>query len=317
MSDLYPRIEPYETGMLDVGERNLIYWEACGTPDGKPALVVHGGPGSGFTPEHRQYFDPERYRVVLFDQRGCGRSKPPASDPETDMQRNTTDHLLADMEQLRERLGIDRWLLFGGSWGATLSLAYAEAYPERVSEIVLSGVTTTRPTEIEWLYHGLARFFPEAWERFHEGVDAEDDELIATYARRMADPDPEVRRRTADAWCAWEDTVISEELDGTANVYSGRPRDEKHSFVRIAAHYFAHRAWLEDGILLRNADRLAGIPGVLIHGRFDLAAPLGTAWELNRQWPDSELTVVEDSGHIGSDTTTRLKRDALDSFAGK
>lgn len=316
MTDLYPPVEPYETGMLDVGDENSIYWEACGTPNGKPALVVHGGPGSGCTPSHRQYFDPERYRVILFDQRGCGRSEPPASNPETDMRYNTTDHLLADMEQLRDHLEIDRWLLFGSSWGATLSLAYAEKYPERVSEIVLSGITTTRPAEIEWLYHGVARFFPEAWERFHEGADAEDDELIAAYARLMENPDREVRRRAANAWCSWEDTVISEEPNGTPNIYSGRERERKHSFVRIAAHYFAHEAWLEDGVLLRNADRLAGITGVLIHGRLDLAAPLETAWQLNRRWPDSELFIVEDSGHTSSETMTKRKRDALDAFAG-
>lgn len=316
MTELYPPVEPYETGMLDVGDENDVYWEVCGTPDGKPALVVHGGPGSGCTPRHRQYFDPDRYRVVLFDQRGCGRSTPPASDPETDLSRNTTDSLMADMERLREHLDIDRWLLFGGSWGATLSLAYAEQYPKRVSEIVLSGVTTTRPSEIDWLYDGLFRFFPEAWEQFRAGAGVEaDGDILAEYTRLMADSDPEVRKRAADAWCAWEDTVLSEESIGTTNIYSGREPDAKHSFVRIAAHYFSHEAWLEDSILLRNADRLAGIPGVLIHGRLDLAAPLGTAWELNREWPEAELVVVDDAGHTGSDTMTEYTRGSLDAFA--
>jgi proline iminopeptidase len=316
MSELYPQVEPYETGMLEVGSENHIYWEVCGNPNGKPALVVHGGPGSGCTTSHRRYFDPERYQVILFDQRGCGRSQPPAWDPETDMRQNTTDHLLADMERLREHLGIDRWLLFGGSWGSTLSLAYAEEHPQRVTELVLSGVTTTRPSEIEWLYHGVSRFFPEAWERFRAGAGTEDDDLIAGYARQMADPDPEIRRQAADAWCAWEDTVISEEPNGATDVYSRRERKRKHSFVRIAAHYFAHKAWLEDGVLLRNADRLAGIPGVLIHGRLDLAAPLETAWKLHCRWSDSELIIVDDAGHTGSETMTAQKVGALDLFGG-
>lgn len=319
MEGLYPPIEPYEQGLLDVGDGNHVYWEVCGDPDGKPALVVHGGPGSGCTPHNRQYFDPDRYRVVLFDQRGCGRSTPAASDPETEMSCNTTSDLLADMEQLREHLDIDRWLLSGASWGSTLSLAYAQRYPHRVSEIVLFGVTTTRRSEIDWLYYGLSRFFPEQWERFRDGVPEadRDGDLVAAYARLLNDPDPQVRQRAANDWCAWEDTVISQEPNGTANVFSGRPLDAKLSFVRIASHYFAHGAWLEEHELLHNAERLDGIPGVLIHGRFDLAAPLDTAWVLNRAWADAELTVVEDSGHTGSDTTTETKRNALDTFANR
>lgn len=317
MEEMYPLIEPFDQGLLAVGDGNHVYWEVCGTPEGKPALVVHGGPGSGCTPRHRQYFDPERYRIVLFDQRGCGRSTPSASDPETEMSHNTTSDLLADMEQLREHLGIDRWLLSGASWGSTLALAYAEQYPHRVSEIVLSGVTTTRRSEIDWLYHGLSRFFPEAWERFREGVpDADrDGDLVAAYARLLNDSDPTVRRRAANDWCEWEDTVISQEPNGTANVYSARPMDAKLSFVRIASHYFAHGAWLEEGALLRDADRLDDIPGVLIHGRLDLAAPLDTAWELNRAWQEAELIIVDDAGHTGSTTLIERKRSALDAFA--
>jgi proline iminopeptidase len=315
MSELYPPIEPDQSGMLEVGDGNLVYWEACGNPDGRPALVVHGGPGSGCTPGHRQYFDPERYRVILFDQRGCGRSRPHASDPAASLRHNTTWHLLADMELLRQHLGVERWLLSGSSWGSTLLLAYAERYPERVSEVVIAAVTTTRRSEIDWLYRGVGRFFPEAWERFRNGVPEADGDLVAAYARRMEDPDPKVRKRAAHDWVAWEDAVISLESNGTPGAYSDRPPDALLAFVRIAAHYFSHGAWLEEGALLREAGRLAGIPGVLIHGRLDLGGPLETAWSLSRAWPDAELVVVEDAGHTGSLTTRARKRAALDAFA--
>jgi len=313
----YPPIEPYEQGMLDVGDENLVYWEVCGNPGGKPALVVHGGPGSGCSTGMRRAFDPDRYRVVLFDQRGCGRSAPHASDPATDMSRNTTGHLLADMERLRGHLGIDRWLLSGGSWGSTLILAYAERYPQRVSEIVISGVTTTRRSEIDWLYRGVARFFPAEWERFRAGVPEADraGDLVAAYARLMEDPDPLVRARAANDWCAWEDAVVSLEPNGKPNPYSDRPPAALLALVRICAHYFAHGAWLEEGALLRDAGRLAGIPGVLIHGRLDLSGPLDTAWELARAWPDAELIAVTDSGHTGSDTMRDRVLGALDTYA--
>jgi proline iminopeptidase len=319
MAELYPPIEPYDHGMLDAGDGNLVYWEVCGNPGGKAALVVHGGPGSGCNARHRQYFDPDRYRVVLFDQRGCGRSTPHASDPATDMRHNTTEHLLADMELLREHLGVQRWLLSGGSWGSTLILAYAERYPRRVSEIVISGVTAGRHSEIDWLYQGVARFFPEEWARFRGGVPEADGDggLVAAYARRMEDPDPLVRARAATDWCAWEDAVVSLEPNGKPNAYSDRPPDALLAFVRIAAHYFAHRAWLEDGVLLRDAGRLAGIPGVLIHGRLDLGGPLENAWTLARVWPEAELVVIDDSGHTGSGTMSDRKRGALDNLAGR
>jgi proline iminopeptidase len=315
MSELYPPIEPYDAGMLGVGDGNLVYWEACGNPDGKPALVIHGGPGSGCTPGHRQYFDPERYRLILFDQRGCGRSRPHASDPATSMEHNTTWHLLADMELLREHLGVERWLLSGASWGSTLLLAYAERHPERVSEIVIAAVTTTRRSEIDWLYRGVGRFFPEAWERFRDAVPEADGDLLAAYARRMEDPDPRVRERAARDWVTWEDAVISLESNGAPGSYSGRPPDAVLALVRIAAHYFSHGAWLEEGVLLREAGRLAGIPGVLIHGRLDLGGPLDTAWSLARAWPDAELVIVDDAGHTGSAVTRERKRAALDAFA--
>jgi proline iminopeptidase len=319
MAHLHPAIEPYDHGMLDTRDGNLVYWEACGNPDGKAALVVHGGPGSGCSAHARRAFDPTRYRIVLFDQRGCGRSTPHASDPTTDMRRNTTGHLLEDMEQLREHLGIERWLLHGGSWGSTLILAYAERHPRRVSEVVIASVTTTRRCEIDWLYRDVRRFFPEAWDRFRAGVPEADREgdLVAAYARLAEHPDPGVRAQAATDWCAWEDAVISLEPRGKPNAYSDRAPEARLALVRICAHYFANGAWLEDGVLLRDAGRLAGIPGVLLHGRLDLGAPLGTAWELARAWPGARLVVVDDAGHTGSGTMRDQIGAALDDFAGR
>jgi proline iminopeptidase len=317
-----PTIEPYEHGMLDVGDGNLIYWEACGNPDGKPAVIVHGGPGSGCSVNMRRTFDPERFRTILFDQRNCGRSLPHASDPATDLSDNTTQHLIADMERLREHLGIDKWLLYGGSWGSTLILAYAEAHPERVSEIVIVAVTTTRRSEIEWLYRGAGRLFPEAQERFLQGVPEADRDgdvagVLAAYSRLLSDPDREVREKAALDWVAWEDAVISHEVNGKPNAYSDRPADAVMAMTRICSHYFSNGAWLEEGQLLRDAGRLAGIPGVLIHGRLDLGGPLQTAWELTKVWPDAELHVIEDSGHTGSETLRKVLHEAIDGFAGR
>jgi len=279
---------------------------------------VHGGPGAGLGVGNRRFFDPERYRLVLFDQRGCGRSTPHASDPAADMSVNTTDHLVADMERLREHLGIERWFLYGGSWGSTLILAYAERHPERVSEIMLLGVTTTRRSEIDWLYRGVGRFFPEEWARFRAGVpEAErDGDLVAAYARLMENPDPDVRSKAAGDWLTWEDAVISLEPKGTPKAYSSRPPVDALAFVRICAHYFSHGAWLEEGELLRDAGRLTGIPGVLMHGRLDLGSPLGTAWELAQAWPDAELVVIDDSGHTGSETMRDEILRRLDRLGG-
>ena len=302
MVDPYPESEPHDRGMLDVGDGNLVYWEIRGNPRGKPALVVHGGPGSSCEGSTGRSFDSNRYRVVLFDQRGCGRSTPHAADPATDMSVNTTQHLVADMERLREHLGIERWLLFGGSWGSTLILAYAERHAARVSEIVIAGVTTTRRSEIDWLYRGVRRFFPEQWERFRAGVPEteRDGDLLAAYARLMESPDADVRAKAAADWVAWEDAVISQEPHGTPDAYSSRPTAARLALVRICAHYFSHAAWLDDGVLL--------------HGRLDLSSPLDTAWELARAWPDARLEVVDDSGHTGSDTMRSAIRAALDRF---
>lgn len=317
MADRYPPIEPYATGMLDVGDGNHIHWETSGNPAGKPSLVVHGGPGSGSSPGTRRFYDPEAYRIIQFDQRGCGESTPHASDPATDMSVNTTHHLIADMERLREHLNVDRWQLFGGSWGSTLILAYAERHPERVTEIILTGVTTTRPAETDWLYKGVGRFFPEQWHRFQQAAPhhATTTDLIAAYARLMDDPDPETRTAAARAWCAWEDAVISAEPNGVPGAYSNRPDAALMAMVRICAHYFSNNAWLEKDILLKQAGRLTGIPAVLLHGRLDLSSPLDTAWHLTRAWPDAELLVIDDAGHTGSDTFRTHVLDALQSFA--
>lgn len=315
MTPVHPPIEPYDHGHLDVGDGNLVYWETCGNPAGKPALVVHGGPGSGCTPRQRRAFDPARYRIIAFDQRNCGRSRPHSADPATDLTANTTHHLVADMERLRGHLGVDRWMLYGGSWGSTLLLAYAEAYPERVSEIVITGVTTTRRREIDWLYRGVGRFLPEQWERFRAAVPEADGDLLAAYARRLDDPDPDVRAAAVHAWTTWEDAVISHEVTGNPHAYTDRPPDALIAFTRISAHYFSNAAWLEEGALLREAHRLAGIPGVLIHGRLDLGAPMETAWQLSQAWPDARLVVVDDSGHTGSPSMRTAILSALDGFA--
>jgi proline iminopeptidase len=313
---LYPPIEPYEHGHLDVGDGHAVYWEQCGNPDGQPAIVLHGGPGSGCTPGHRRLFDPERYRVVLFDQRNSGRSTPHASEPDTDLGANTTWHLVDDIERIRRHLGIDRWLVYGNSWGTTLGLAYAERHPARVSALVLLAVTTTRRSEIAWLYRGVGRFFPEPWERFRAGAGATrpDDDLVALYHARLDDPDPAVREAAAFDWCRWEDAIVA---PPDAETWLPRYDDPRFrlAFARIVAHYFHHHAWLDDDILLRDADRLAGIPGVLIHGRLDLAAPLVSAWELARAWPGSQL-VVEEAGHLGTDAAmTEAVIAATDRFA--
>ena len=316
MTELYPEIEPYDHGLLDVGDGHHVYWEAVGNPAGKPALVVHGGPGSGCSPGMRRAFDPERYRAILFDQRGCGRSTPHASDPTSDLTHNTTHHLVADMERLREHLGVEKWLLHGGSWGSTLILAYARRYPERVSEIVIAAVTMSRRRELDWLYRGVSRFFPEAWARFRDGVPAADrDDLVAAYARLMNNPDPQVRERAATDWAAWEDTVLSLEPNAKPGIFGDKPSDALLAFVRICSHYYANHAWLEDGILLKEAGRLAGIPGVLIHGRRDLSCPADTAWELAQAWPDAELVLLDDTGHLGSDSKRAHLLAALDKFA--
>jgi proline iminopeptidase len=316
---LYPEIEPYEHGMLDVGDGNLIYWETSGTPEGKPAVVLHGGPGSGSLPVLRRYFDPAAYRIVLFDQRGCGRSTPHASDPAVDLSTNTTHHLIADIECLRRYLGIDRWLVFGGSWGSTLGLAYAEHHPDHVSEIILVSITNTTRREVAWITRDMGRIFPAEWARFRDGAPAaeRDGSLVEAYSRLLHDPDPAVREQAAKDWCAWEDVHVS--LFKRPNRKPGSRYDDpafRMAFARLVTHYWRHAAWLEDGILLREAGRLSGTPGVLVHGRLDVSGPPDIAWDLAQRWPDSELVLIEDAGHwSGHPGMTNALIVATDRFA--
>ena len=314
MAIVYPPVDPHRTGMLDVGDGNEIYWESCGNPDGKPALVLHGGPGSGCTTGMRRLFDPRAYRIVLVDQRGAGRSTPHAGDHSTDLSANTTAHLIGDLERLRQHLEIDRWLVYGRSWGTTLGLAYAQCHPERVSEMILTAVCLTRRSDIDWLYHGLGRYFPAEWERFRDGVPPadRDGDLVDAYARLLSHADAGVRQAAARAWCDWEDAIVALESGGVPNP---RYADAwfRMGFARIVTHYFRHGAWLTEDQLLSRADLLAAIPGVLIHGRMDLGGPLQAAWELARAWPASELVVLDDAGHT-SDALGACVVSATDRF---
>lgn len=317
MTERYPAIEPYDEGMLDVGDGNAVHWETSGNPSGKPAVVLHGGPGSGSSPRTRSLFDPDAYRIVQFDQRNSGRSTPHASDPTTDLRDNTTGHLVADIELLREHLSIDRWLVWGASWGSTLALAYAEAHPDRVTEMMLAGVTTGRHEEFDWVFRGgVARLFPEQWERLLSSVPAEhrDGDILDAFDRLLNDSDPAVRERAVGAWCLWESATPgwppTPEMDErfTDLAYAT-------AFARIVVHYAGSYAWLEDGALLRGAGALADIPGILVNGRFDFQAPIANAWTLHRAWPRAELVIVEDAGHHANVDLTGAMVRALDRFA--
>jgi proline iminopeptidase len=303
--------------MLDVGDGQRIFWETAGDPDGQPAVILHGGPGSGSSPGWRRDFDPARWRIVQFDQRGCGRSTPHASSFATDLSTNTTHHLVADIERLREHLGVERWVVYGASWGVTLALAYAERHPDRATAMILSSVTLTRAEDVRWLSRGVGRFFPEHWARFRDGVPEadRDGDLVAAYDRLInADPDPEVRERAVLDWVAWEDALLS--LEAGYAVPNPRWEDRRHrvGFARLVTHYFAHAAFLEDDELLRNAGRLAGIPAVLVHGRLDLGGPPSVAWELAEARPGAELHFVGE-GHTGGAEATAIILEATDRFA--
>jgi proline iminopeptidase len=300
MPDRYPATEPFDSGTLDVDDGNSLYWELVGNPHGKPAVYLHGGPGSGATVGARRYFDPSRYLAVLFDQRGCGRSRPLASDPDVDLSTNTTWQLVADIERLRSALGIERWVVAGISWGVTLSLAYAQAHAERVSAMALGAVTSGSRRETDWITRDMRRVFPREWDRFIELVPAaqRSGDLSAAYARLLADPDPGTREAAARAWCSWEDTHVS--------LMPGWQPDARYAdpafrmvFARLVTHYWSHGCFLADGQLLAGIPRLADIPAVLVHGRYDVSGPLDTAWDLHRNWPASRLVVVDDAGHGG------------------
>lgn len=298
MRSFYPEIEPYDSGLLDVGDGQQVYWETSGNPDGKPVVFLHGGPGGGTNPNQRRLFNPEKYRILLFDQRGCGKSLPHASDPEADLSNNTSWHLVADIERLREHLGVERWQVFGGSWGSSLALGYAETHPDRVTELVLRGIFTLRAAELEWFYEGgAAALFPDLWEGFLAPVHVADrGHLIRAYSRLLNDPDPDVHGPAAVAWSRWESSTIT--LLPHPDVVE-QFTEEKYAvaFARIENHYFMHGGWWEEGQLIRDAGRLAGIPGVIVQGRYDVCTPAMTAWDLHRAWPEAQFKMVDDAGH--------------------
>jgi proline iminopeptidase len=309
----YPEIEPGGSGMLDVGDGHRVYWETVGNAAGTPALWVHGGPGSGSSPGSRRLFDPAAYRAVLFDQRGCGRSRPLADSAAADLSANTTVHLIGDIELLREHLGIDRWVVAGGSWGVTLALAYAQRHPQRVRAMVLAAVTTGRRLETDWITRDMRRVFPWEWDEFAAGVPEAErgGDLSAAYAQLLASEDPVVTDRTARRWCAWEDTHVS-----LAPGHQPSPRYDdpvfRQVFARLVTHYWANGCFLDDTPILAGMARIADVPAVLVHGRYDVSSPLDTAWDLHRAWPASRLVVCRD-GH-GGEEMTAVTIDALDGF---
>jgi proline iminopeptidase len=307
MPDLFPALTPHQTGFLDTGDGNSVFFAISGNPHGKPALLLHGGPGSGMSESARRHFDPAAWRIIQFDQRGCGRSTPNAGAFDNTLADNTTQHLIGDMEALRRLLGIDRWLVFGSSWGATLGLAYAETHADRVSAMILAGVTTTRWQEIDWLYNGLSTFLPEAWESFVAAIpqNLRDQHPVDAYHLLLNDADPAVRQKAAFDWHGWEAGSISAETQPRPQT-GLPPRWQNPAFAlaraRLCVHYFHHRAWLSDSQLLVEAYRLAGIPGVLIQGRLDLQGPPATAYALSKAWATSQLVMIENAGHATSDT---------------
>jgi proline iminopeptidase len=294
---LYPPAEPYATGMLDVGDGHCVYYERAGTPGAKPAVFLHGGPGGGIAPEHRRLFDPARYDVLLFDQRGCGRSTPHA-----EIEANTTWHLIADIERLRALAGVEKWLVFGGSWGSTLALAYAETHPECVSELVLRGIYTVTKAELSWYYQfGVSELFPEKWERFQAPIpEAERGDMIAAYHRRLTGDDPAAQIEAARAWSLWEGETITL-LPNTSMSEAHADDHFALAFARLENHYFFHDCWLEEGQLLRDAHRLRGIPGTIIHGRYDMPCPARYAWQLHKAWPEADFHLIEGVGHAFSE----------------
>ncbi len=312
MTDIYPPIEPHRTGMLRVSPVHEVYWEESGAADGTPVVFVHGGPGGGTSPDQRRFFDPSAYRIVLFDQRGCGKSTPHAS-----LEENTTWDLVADMERIREHLGIDRWVVFGGSWGSTLALAYAQTHPDRVRAIVVRGIFLLRSKELRWYYQEGASFvFPDAWESFVAPIPEEErDDLMAAYRRRLTGDDPETRVVAARAWSVWEGST-SWLLPSEEHVASFGEDDFAEAFARIENHYFVNGGFFtHPEQLLDGVDRIRHIPAVIVQGRYDMCCPVTTAWDLHRRWPEADFRIVPDAGHAAMEPGTRsLLVDATDRF---
>jgi proline iminopeptidase len=295
---LYPEIEPRETGHLEVGDGHRLYWELSGTPDGKPVVFLHGGPGGGSSPAHRRQFDPARYNILVFDQRGAGKSTPYAS-----LEANTTWHLVEDIETLRAHFGVDQWMVFGGSWGSTLALAYAEAHPERVTELVLRGVFLFDPHEVDWLYKkgGASSLYPEAWDDFVAPIaETERDDLVAAYQRVLTGDDEAAKLVAAKAWSKWEAVTVTLLPSAETEEHFTDPA-VAIAVARIENHYMANHGWLEEGQLLRGAVKLRAIPGVIVQGRHDCCTPPVAAWALKQAWPEVELNIVPDGGHLFSE----------------
>ncbi len=293
MRELYPAIEPYAEKALRVSDLHTIHYEECGTPGGKPVLFVHGGPGGGIEAIYRRYFDPRQYRVILVDQRGSGKSTPHA-----ELEENTIQHLIADMERVREDAGVDRWMVFGGSWGSTLGLAYAQAHPDRVTEIVLRGIFMCRDSEIQWFYqNGASHIFPDRWEKFLAPIPpGEREDLLQAYYRRLTGDDAAVRLEAAKAWSVWEGSTNRLYYDEAAATKYGLD-DFSLAFARIECHYFVNHAFLEPNQLLRDIPNMRHIPGVIVQGRYDIICPMTSAWDLHKAWPEAELHVIPDAGH--------------------
>ena len=311
---LYPPVEAYNTGRLRVSELHELYFEESGNPAGKPVVFLHGGPGGGSDPKQRRFFNPEKYRIVNFDQPGCGKSTPYAS-----LEANTTWDLVADIEKLRERLAIEKWQVFGGSWGSTLALAYAESYPERVTELVLRGIFLLRKQEIDWFYQrGASAIYPDVWEAYREHIpEAERGDMLAAYYKRLTSEDPGVRLAAAKRWSGWEGATSKLIPDAA---FAGHYEEDEFAlaFARIEAHYFVNKGFFEtDDQLLRHAGRIRHIPGVIVQGRYDVVCPMESAWALHRAWPKAELVVTADSGHSAFDAPNcRALVAATDRFAG-
>ena len=312
---LYPEFEPYETGMLEVGDGHSLYWELSGNPDGKPVVFLHGGPGGGSSPKHRRQFNPDKYKILVFDQRGCGKPVPFAS-----LDANTTWHLVEDIEKLRTEVArVDKWQVFGGSWGSTLSLAYAQAHPQRVTELVLRGIFLFHQNEIDWLYkYGASELFPEGWDDFTGLVPVDErGDLVAAYRRRLTAADPATQLAAAKAWSTWEGLTVTL-LPDPAMLAEFTEDSRAIAIARIENHYMANKGWLEEGQLLKGAEKLRGIPGVIVQGRHDNCTPPSAAWKLKQAWPEVDLQIVPDGGHLYSEPgiLDGLVR-ATDRFAGQ
>ncbi len=313
---LHPITDLVSEGMLDVGDDHTVHWSVAGNPDGKPAVLLHGGPGSGSTQRHRQMFDPAKYRIVQIDQRNCGQSTPSAGQPEVDLSTNTTANLVADIEQVRVHLGIDRWLVWGGSWGTTLGLAYTEAHPTSVTELLLASVVMTSEAEVDWITRSMARVFPEHWRHFVEALPPEDRDgnLASAYNRLLMNPDPDIHRPAAAAWCDWEDIHVSIAEGYEPHLRNADPEFQL-CFARLVTHYWANAGFLEDGQLLRDVGRLVGIPVFLAHGRKDISGPADIAVTLAAAIPGANLFVSDNEGHGGPAMTDWLTQ-VLDQLSG-